>query len=219
MIFLRVARFYHRWLCACRSGNTCSMAAAEMTSFRFLKGKMLVFSLSIVKTITPGSCLVQQFYYEPLSCSIRAVLACAVLSGSVTAHQHAKCRHACSASPHHFLYLNSSSVLSNSWSIHSNVPIDKPSHLLTYPSLQSQTPSSPQASGGWGWEPSFGHSEHYTNTSPPQSSLVHGMKKLCHNTGIIPHSSGTAMRAVSPAYIIIPDICKFCVMHFSPPMS
>lgn len=60
---------------------------------------MLFFFFSIVKNITPGSCIVQQFYYEPLSRSIRAVLACAVLPGSVTAHQHAKCRHACSACP------------------------------------------------------------------------------------------------------------------------
>lgn len=118
-----------------------------------------------------------EFHHEPLSSSTVPVTVCAVLTGSITADQHAKqslCRHACSPSLHHCLSLNISS--SNSWCIHSNLPTDKPSHLLTYP-LSAVT--NPLLSKGLRRlrEPSFGQSKYYTDTIPPQSNLISEMKR------------------------------------------
>lgn len=105
------------------------------------------------------------------------------------------------------------------WSIYLDFPTDKPSqtspsHLLTFPLSVIATPPPrlqrpPEVERALFWLELVLHHPHTTS----QISSVK-WKGLCHNPGIIPPSSGTTMRAVSPAYIIIPDICKIRVMLF-----
>lgn len=148
---------------------------------------------------------------------------CAVFTGSLTGNQYAKqglCRHACSVP---LCIIFSASTFPQRvyfeyiWSIHSNFPTDKPSqkspsHLLTCPLSAVATP--PMASGGWESPLLVGVS---ITPSLHHHSQISSVKweGLCHNPGIIPPSSGAIMRAVCPAYIIIPDICKIRVMLFS----
>lgn len=203
--------------CGCWSGNSYSTAASETTFFKFQEDKNALFS-STVKHITPGSCIVQQsfitshwavplYQLQYVLCSQGASLLTNMLSRAC-ADMHALplC---IIVSPSTFLRVI----------VDASTQIFQPINPLTCshtPSLQLQTPSSPKASGGWESPLLVRVSITPTPYHHSQISSVK-WKGLCHNTGIIPHSSGTTMRAVSPAYIIIPDICKFCVMPFFPP--
>ncbi len=145
---------------------------------------------------------------------------CAVLTQSLTGNQYAKqglCRHACSVP---LCIIFSGSTFSQHvyseyiWSIHSNFPTNKPSqkspsHLLTCPLSAVAIPT--KASGGWESPLLVGVS---ITPSLRHHSQISSVKWEEHNPGIIPPSSGAIIRAVGPAYIIIPDICKIRVMLF-----
>lgn len=206
----RVARFFTTGdFCGCWSGNY-STAASETTFFKLLEVKNALFPAqlsTLQQSFITSHWAVPLYQLQYVLCSQGASLLTNMLSRAC-ADMHALplC---IIVSPSTFLRVI----------VDASTQIFQPINPLTCshtPSLQLQTPSSPKASGGWESPLLVRVSITPTPYHHSQISSVK-WKGLCHNTGIIPHSSGTTMRAVSPAYIIIPDICKFCVMPFLPP--